>query len=73
MIHLPMYREPGLEEKVPLLGSTEGSDKEAGAGAEGESDQEEIDLFSSWDSWNTIRSICDYDPKLFVGKHYPSQ
>lgn len=71
MIHLPMYREPGLEEKVPLLGSTEGSDKEAGAGAEGESDQEEIDLFSSWDSWNTIRSICDYDPKLFVALRIP--
>jgi protein arginine N-methyltransferase 5 len=26
------------------------------------------DLFGTWDAWNTIRSICKYNPRLFVGK-----
>jgi type II protein arginine methyltransferase len=63
IIHLPMYREPGLEEKVAQLSvSDENQTKPLG--------QEEIDLFSSWDSWHVIRTTCDYDNRLFVGKYF---
>ncbi|KAI0395678.1 protein arginine N-methyltransferase [Xylariaceae sp. FL0594] len=64
IIHLPMYREPGLEEKVAQL-SVPGEDqgmKQSG---------EEIDLFSSWDSWHVIRTVCDYDRRLFVALRIP--
>lgn len=64
MIHLPMYREPGLEDKVELLSSGEDA-SEATLGGQ------DIDLFSTWDSWHTIRSVCEYDSRLFVGKYFP--
>ena len=61
IIHIPMYREPGLEEQVPLLSAAEdGGDQQA-------NDGQDIDLFSTWDSWHVIRTICDYDTRLFVG------
>lgn len=61
IIHIPMYREPGLEEQVPLLSATEDDETQADG-------MQDIDLFSSWDSWNTIRSVCDYDSRLFIGQ-----
>lgn len=63
IIHMPMYREPGLEEKAETLSSIciPGSRAETDA-------QKEIDLFGAWDSWNTIRSVCNYSMRLFVGK-----
>ena len=64
IIHIPMYREPGLEEQVKLLSCEEDSEAQA------DSKQEEIDLFSAWDSWNSIRTVCEYDGRLFVGKNY---
>ncbi|KAH9885977.1 Skb1 methyltransferase [Xylariomycetidae sp. FL2044] len=64
IIHLPMYREPGLEEKAALLSL---SDKDPGSSQDGR----EIDLFSSWDSWHTIRTVCDYDARLFVALRIP--
>lgn len=63
IIHMPMYREPGLEEKAETLSSIFGSGKEAQAET-----KKEIDLFSAWDSWNTIRSVCNYSMRLFVGR-----
>lgn len=61
IIHMPMYREPGLGEKIKTLSSIFGPDggpkEDAGA----------IDLFSAWDSWHTIRSVCNYSMRLFVG------
>jgi protein arginine N-methyltransferase 5 len=61
IIHLPMYREPGLEEKVAQLAISSGHEKKVQSA-------EEIDLFSSWDSWHVIRTACDYDGRLFVGE-----
>lgn len=61
IVHMPMYREPGLEEGVPLLS---GSDDDADGVP---SEDQNIDLFSSWDSWHSIRSVCDYDARLFAG------
>lgn len=60
IIHISMYREPGLDEQVPLLSAPEDSESKAG-------ENQEIDLFSAWDSWNTIRSACEYDSRLLVG------
>lgn len=65
IIHMPMYREPGLEEKARLLSEElEGSEDAAKAGLK----DEEVDLFGAWDTWHTIRSVCQYSTRLFVGE-----
>lgn len=65
IIHMPMYREPGLEENVELL-STLSSEPHG-------DDNKNIDIYSAWDSWHSVRSICEYNMRLFVGKkHLPS-
>ncbi|ORY64129.1 arginine N-methyltransferase skb1 [Pseudomassariella vexata] len=64
IIHLPMYREPGLEERVDLLLAT-------GKSTNGIETREEIDLFSAWDSWHVIRSTCNYDARLSVALRIP--
>ncbi|KAK4239275.1 hypothetical protein C8A03DRAFT_32689 [Achaetomium macrosporum] len=66
IIHMPMYREPGLEEKAETLASIFNPQSTPEAEAE-----KEIDLFSAWDSWNTIRSICNYSARLFVAIRIP--
>ncbi|CAG9979350.1 unnamed protein product [Clonostachys byssicola] len=64
LVHMPMYREPlvGLEPRTlsSVLGAT--PPQEAG---------KEIDLYTAWDSWNHIRSVCDYDMRLFVALRIP--
>lgn len=62
IVHMPMYREPGLEEKVETLSDIFGPENGPKPDA-----KTEIDLFSAWDSWNTIRSVCNYSMRLFVG------
>ncbi|KAI1498617.1 PRMT5 arginine-N-methyltransferase-domain-containing protein [Biscogniauxia marginata] len=64
IVHLPMYREPGLEEKAPLLSLPNENQNEP-------QEKKEIDLFSSWDSWHVIRTTCEYDTKLFVALRIP--
>lgn len=66
IVHVPMYREPGLEENIETLSALCGT-------GEGESadPEEEIDLFSAWDSWHVIRTTCNYDAKLFVALRIP--
>lgn len=59
LIHMPMYREPGLE-TIDTLSSLRPT-------AQREESPAEIDLFAAWDSWHQIRSVCDYDTRLFVG------
>lgn len=71
VIHLPMYREPGLDEKVDTLTMSLGSlAVEAQGLGEGEASgkSEEVDLFSAWDTWDQIRSICEYNFRLFLSK-----
>lgn len=69
IIHMPMYREPGLEEKTELLSTDllgfEGLSK-------GADQSEEIDLFGAWDTWHTIRSACNYATRLYVGEFVSS-
>ncbi|KAI1780783.1 Skb1 methyltransferase [Hypoxylon cercidicola] len=64
IIHIPMYREPGLEDKVALLSLDEDANETALEGRD-------IDLFSAWDSWHVIRSVCEYDARLFVALKIP--
>jgi type II protein arginine methyltransferase len=66
IIHMPMYREPGLEEKVELL-SEELHPRKVAARA-GSKDEGQVDLFGAWDTWHSIRSVCQYSTRLFVGK-----
>lgn len=59
LVHMPMYREPGLD-GVETLSSLRPETAPADA-------SKEIDLYTAWDSWNNIRSVCNYDMRLFVG------
>lgn len=61
IVHLPMYREPGLEEKVELISDGKSQGQESSA-------KDSIDIFSTWDSWHVIRTTCDYDSRLVVGE-----
>ncbi|KAK1849221.1 protein methyltransferase [Colletotrichum chrysophilum] len=63
IIHMPMYREPGLEETVELL-STLSSEPHG-------DDNKNIDIYSAWDSWHSVRSICEYNMRLFVAVRVP--
>lgn len=67
VVHLPMYREPGLEENTSTLSSELLEDDVP----QSEGDGGEIDILSSWDSWHVIRTASDYDGRLFVGKYFP--
>ncbi|KAI0804864.1 methyltransferase-like protein [Xylaria sp. FL0064] len=64
IIHLPMYREPGLEEKVAQLSASKEIQEKVHSA-------EEIDIFTTWDSWHVIRTACDYDARLFVALRIP--
>ncbi|KAL9943091.1 Protein arginine N-methyltransferase 5 [Verticillium nonalfalfae] len=62
LIHIPMYREPGLEEKIDTLSVLLGEEKKAA---------QAIDVYSTWDSWHVIRTICEYSLRLFVALRIP--
>lgn len=61
IVHVPMYREPATEDQRPTLASL---DKDGTTGQ-----KKKFDLWSSWDSWDHIRSVCNYDMRLCVGKY----
>lgn len=63
IIHLPMYREPGLEEKEDLLSTTVKGTPSNPLSIEAA----EIDLFGVWGTWHTIRTVNEYTARLFVG------
>lgn len=64
LVHIPMYREPGLEDNDP---ETLASLIQQGEALESTT-QENIDIYSTWDSWHVIRTICEYNIRLFVGE-----
>ncbi|KAI1164723.1 PRMT5 arginine-N-methyltransferase-domain-containing protein [Nemania serpens] len=64
VIHLPMYREPGLEEKAAQLSTSNETEDSLPS-------TKEIDIFTSWDSWHVIRTVCDYSARLFVALRIP--
>ncbi|KAM0345440.1 hypothetical protein ACHAPU_006603 [Fusarium lateritium] len=64
LIHMPMYREPGLESHGVNISSL---DAKTPTKTEGK----EIDLLSAWDSWHHVRSVCNYNTRLFVALQIP--
>ncbi|PHH59676.1 hypothetical protein CDD81_2678 [Ophiocordyceps australis] len=64
LIHMPMYREPLPAHHVETLSSLELEQVQAPCSTN-------IDLFSSWDSWHLIRSVCNYNHRLFVSLKLP--
>lgn len=71
VIHVPMYREPGLEEPVDSLTTVLSSSLTVGSRELMK--PESIDLFSAWDSWDFVRTICEYNLRLFVGVRFPKK
>lgn len=61
LIHMPMYREPGQEENSADLSSLLKQEST-------EAESKEIDLYTSWDSWHQIRTVCNYNQRLLVGR-----
>lgn len=60
LVHMPMYREPSVAGQIETLSSLQ-PEKST------ESPAGEIDIFTSWDSWHHIRSVCKYNMRLLVG------
>ncbi|POS76070.1 arginine N-methyltransferase skb1 [Diaporthe helianthi] len=69
IIHLPMYREPGLDERVKLLSEELHAHEHVTKG--GSMHEDEVDLFGAWDTWHTIRSVCQYSSRLLVALRIP--
>ncbi|KAI5458564.1 protein arginine N-methyltransferase [Mariannaea sp. PMI_226] len=64
LIHIAMYREPVREPQVNTLASLQPrQDPETGG--------KDIDIFSSWDSWHHIRTVCNYNTRLSVALQLP--
>ena len=63
-IHIPMYHHAD-DHAVPLLGDLQPFARDEYLRAKNEEDEE---LFDSWDAWNVIRSVCKYNSRLSVGK-----
>ncbi|KAK2025612.1 PRMT5 arginine-N-methyltransferase [Colletotrichum zoysiae] len=63
IIHIPMYREPGLEETAELLSTLSGEPHPE--------QSREIDIYSAWDSWHSVRTMCEYSMRLFVAIRIP--
>lgn len=58
---MPMYREPGIDGGVETLSSLNSVPETPPAA-------KEIDIYTAWDSWHNVRSACNYNLRLFVGK-----
>jgi protein arginine N-methyltransferase 5 len=63
LIHIPMYREPLAGSQAETLSSLNAEATNA--------TESEIDIFTTWDSWHQIRSVCRYNPRLLVGELDP--
>lgn len=63
-IQIPMY---GHEEVNEMTGDLQpfARDYQAPQKSKGSKD---IDLFETWDAWNSIRSVCKYNSRLSIGK-----
>lgn len=63
LIHIPMYREPLAGSQAETLSSLNAEATNA--------TESEIDIFTTWDSWHQIRSVCRYNPRLLVALKMP--
>lgn len=67
-IHMPMYEVPEL--LIEVEGSLASYTREQYIPTEKPVEEVENDLFGSWDAWNLIRSVCNYNTRLLVGKKF---
>lgn len=61
LVHMSMYREPNVGRQIQTLSSLQPQ-------ADTEPKSEEIDIFTTWDSWHHIRTVCEYNMRLSLGK-----
>ncbi|KAH6984628.1 protein arginine N-methyltransferase [Ilyonectria sp. MPI-CAGE-AT-0026] len=64
LVHMPMYREPGQESDIKTLSSLQSQQPP-------KVDEKDIDLFTAWDSWHHVRTVCNYNTRLFVALRIP--
>lgn len=60
LVHIPMYREPGMNDQAKNISSLDTKES-------ARTEEKEINLFTAWDSWHHVRTVCDYNVRLFVG------
>ncbi len=66
-IHVPMYDHGEPHIKAPI-GDLAPFAREDYVLNEQNAAAKEADLYSTWDAWNMIRSVCEYNSRLSVGK-----
>jgi type II protein arginine methyltransferase len=67
-IHIPMYDHADAYAR-DIMGDLAPFSRENYLPPTGEdTETKDTEPFSTWDAWNTIRSICDYNSRLSVGK-----
>ncbi|PHH76885.1 hypothetical protein CDD80_1145 [Ophiocordyceps camponoti-rufipedis] len=63
LIHMPMYREAEVTAQAETLSSLRPQKL---------SDEKKvIDVFSCWDSWHQVRTVCRYNARLFLALKLP--
>jgi type II protein arginine methyltransferase len=65
-IHLPMYDQGESPIKEPI-GDLAPFVRE-GFNSEESRTVRDVDLYSTWDAWNMVRSVCQYNSRLSLGK-----
>lgn len=66
-ILLPMTDQPESEFD-DSMGSLTQLARDDYVGDAGKETGRKAELYGSWDAWNVIRTVCKYNPRLFVGK-----
>ena len=66
-ILLPMTDQQGSEAD-DSMGSLTQLARDEYVGDLGKESARKPDMYGSWDAWNVIRTVCKYNPRLFVGK-----
>jgi protein arginine N-methyltransferase 5 len=67
-IHIPMYDQGETHTKDPIGELAPFARENYCSAIDQVNAAKDAELFSTWDSWNTIRSVCNYNSRLSVGK-----
>ncbi|KAJ2906244.1 hypothetical protein MKZ38_002323 [Zalerion maritima] len=68
VIHMPMYREPGLDDVTANLADLEA----AKSSSKVDDGPAQVELFGAWDAWNQIRTASKYCNRLGVALRLPA-
>lgn len=62
LVHIPMCHENQSNDNIETIASLlDPVQPQAG---------QDVDAFASWDAWNTIREVCAYNLRLYIGMLY---